>query len=350
MIEVKVGLIGLGFMGTTHWKIYQQLPDVRVTALADIDPVKRTGDIRGVTGNIGENNLSKPLDLTNVELYDNALELIEKADVDYVDICVPTPDHAQFILAALNAGKHVFCEKPLCRTREEMRTIRQALAQSDRFFNVGMCIRTWPEYVHARNFLASGAAGAVKVAQFRRLSPSVAGNSWQDWFMHEACSGGAILDLHLHDTDIICHLFGRPEKVRSAGIRGVVSDHGIDHVISRYLYPDGKLVIAEGGWCADPKVPFEMSFQLICERATLKLDGSGYHIYRQDGEIESPQPGNCDLPTGWHQELNYFVQCIRNRISPTRYQTPQSIFDAFAVLQAEIESVNSGKTVVVEYV
>lgn len=350
MREIKVGLIGLGFMGTTHWGIYQQLPGVRVAAIADVDPAKRAGDVRKVVGNIGGGDNSKPLDLRGVEVFDDALKLIAGADVDFVDLCVPTPDHARYVIAALESGKHVFCEKPLCRTPEQLEAIRRAVETSDRFFNVGMCIRAWPEYAHAKQLLDSGAAGKVKTALFRRLSPSVDGNAWENWFMSEARSGGAILDLHLHDTDAVCHFFGRPERVRSMGIRGVVSDRGIDQVITGYQYADGKMVTAEGGWCAAKGVPFEMSFQLVCEKATVKLDAAGYHVYWNDGRIETPDLNAKELPTGWHRELSYFVNCVRDGVIPDRYQTPQSIFDAFSVVMAEIESVDSGKPVEVKYV
>ena len=350
MKTVRVGLVGLGFMGTTHFRIYQELPQVKVTALADVDPDKRRGDIHAVCGNIGGGDNSVPLDLSGVKIYADALEMIASADIDMVDICVPTPDHARYVAAALAAGRHVFAEKPLCRSREEMLELRSLVQRTDRFFNVGMCIRAWPEYVHARDTLLSGAVGRLRTAHFRRLSPSVAGNSWQNWYMNEALSGGALLDLHLHDTDAVRHFFGRPRAVASFGVRGVVSDHGVDQVFTRYDFGDDTLVTAEGGWCAARNVPFEMSFQLVCELATLKLDGSGYHVFRTDGTVETPFAVPPELPTGWHRELKYFTDCVRSGTVPDRYQTPDSIFDSYELLLAEAASIEQGRTVEVEYV
>ena len=350
MREIKVGLIGLGFMGTTHYGIYRNLPGVKVTAIADVDPAKRRGDVSKVVGNIGGGDNSQTLNQEGIAIYEDARKLIAEADTDVIDICVPTPDHASLVLLALAAKKHVFCEKPLCRNLEQLKEIRHAVQESKNYFNVGMCIRAWPEYVHAKNLLDSGEVGAVKTALFRRLSPDISGNSWQNWFMEEQRSGGAILDLHLHDTDAVCYFFGRPKSVRSCGVRGVVSDHGIDHVITNYTYPDGKFVTAEGGWCAAKTVPFEMSFQIVCEKATLKLDASGYHIYWNCGRVETPELNSGALPTGWHVELDYFIRCVRDRIIPDKYQTPDSIFDAVTVVMAEMESVDFGKAVEVEYV
>ena len=350
MKEVKVGLIGLGFMGSTHWRIYEALPGVKVTALADVDPAKRTGDVSKVVGNIGGGDNSAPLDMTGVDVYEDALELIAKADVDMVDICVPTPKHTEYILAALKAGRHVFSEKPLCRTLDEISQIRDAVNAAGRFFNVGMCVRAWPEYARAKEILDSGKLGAVKSALFRRLSPSVDGNAWNNWFMCDEMAGGAALDLHTHDTDMVCYLFGNPVAVRSAGVRGQVSDNGLDHIITSYDYADKKFITAEGGWCAPANVPFEMSFQIICEKGTLKLDASGYHLYWNCGNVETPDTGDASLPTGWHRELKYFTDCVRDNVTPDRYQTPESVFGSLAVVMAEIESVDSKKAVEVKYV
>ena len=350
MKEIKVGVIGLGFMGSTHFRIHNSMPGVRVTALADIDPVKRTGDISSVVGNIGGGDNSKPLDLTGVEVFDNGFDLIAKADVDMIDICVPTPKHKEYILAALKAGKHVFSEKPLCRTYAEISEIRDAVNAAGKFFNVGMCVRAWPEYDAAKQILDSGKLGAVKTALFRRMSPSVDGNAWNNWFMCDELSGGAALDLNTHDTDVICYMFGNPVSVRSAGARGVVSDNGVDQIITSYDYADKKFITAEAGWCAPGCVPFEMSFQIVCEKGAIKLDAAGFHIYWNCGKVETPDTGDATLPTGWHRELKYFTDCVRDNVTPDRYQTPESVFNSLAVVMAEIQSVDSKQPVEVKYV
>lgn len=121
--------------------------------------------------------------------------------------------------------------------------------------------------------------------------------------------------------------------------------------MTRYDYGDGTLITAEGGWAAAKQVPFEMSFQLpICEKATIKLDSSGYHIYWVDGRTETPNVVNPELPTLGHQELDYFVKCVRDGVEPTRYQTHDQIYDSFRVVFAEMESVDTKKKVKVKYV
>ena len=72
MDKVRIGLVGLGFMGSTHFRVYRDfVPNAQVVAVADVDPVKRTGDISSVKGNIGNDDNSIPLDFTGIKVYSN---------------------------------------------------------------------------------------------------------------------------------------------------------------------------------------------------------------------------------------------------------------------------------------
>ena len=345
MKEVKIGLIGFGFMGTTHWGVYKGIKGARVVALADLDAAKRRGDVSKVVGNIGGGDNSKPIDLTGVAVYDDAMKLIREADVDMIDICVPTPDHAKLAIAALKAGKHVFCEKPLCRTVAEVRGIVAAAKRAKGFFNVGLCVRAWPEYRAAYEYFKSGKAGKMLSATFKRISPGVDGNSWQNWYMDGLRSGGALLDLHVHDTDEVNYFFGKPKAVSAVGANVVSKNGGIDHVVTTYDYGDGRLVMAEGGWEQAKGATFEMSFNIVCEKATLKLDSTGFNVFLGNGKKLTPKLDVKAGPTGWHQELAYFVGCIRKGVKPTKYQTVDSIADTMKIVFAEAKSVESRKPV-----
>ena len=82
----------------------------------------------------------------------------------------------------------------------------------------------------------------------------------------------------------------------------------------------------------------------------MKLDHSGYHLFWNDGRTETPDTGDPSLPTGWHRELKYFTDCVRDGVRPEKYQTPESVFDGICVVTAEIASADSGKRVEVSYV
>ena len=345
MKQVKIGIVGLGFMGTTHWGVYKGMKTARVAAIADVDAKKRRGDVSAVVGNIGGGDNSKPLDLTGVAVYNDAFALIYDSEVDVVDVCVPTPYHADIVCAALAAGKHVFCEKPLCRDASQVRRIVAAAKKAKGFLNVGLCVRAWPEYRHALEYYRSGKAGKMKSATFKRISPSVDGNAWENWFMDGAKSGGALLDLHVHDVDQVNCFFGLPKSVTAVGAASIVSKGGVDHLVATYDYGDGTLVMAEGGWAAAKGTPFEMSFTIVCEKATLKLDASGYHIYPVKGKAVTPKLDVKAGPTGWHQELAYFVKCVVKGERPDKYQTIDSVENTMKLVFAEEKSVKTGKPV-----
>ncbi len=347
--KVKVGIIGLGFMGTTHFRIHDQLGKSEIIDVADVDERKIMGDWSSVVGNIGDSDNSKPVDMSCIKTYTDAMELIDNPEIDMVDICVPTYLHEKYVLAALKSGKHVLCEKPIGRTFLEAKRITAEAEKSDKFFMNGLCVRYWPEYRHAWELYSSGKLGKVISATFKRVSPSIHGNSWQDWFMKSELSGSALLDLHLHDTDLVRYFFGRPVSVTSFGAEGFRSDKGIDHVVTNYDFGDGSLVMAEGGWDPAKTTPFEMSFQIVCEKGTIRFSELGYKVMYEDGRIEEPKPASENLPTGWHVEIDYFLSSILNGTKPDKYLSTAEIRDSMAIIEAEELSIKEKRTVIIDY-
>ena len=117
--KIRVGVIGLGFMGRAHVAHYQNIPGAELVALADADPARRAGGAN-VQGNI-EVPLPR-LDVSEFQVFADGKDLIAKADVDLVDICMPTYLHAEFAIAAAKAGKHVVTEKPMALSSAECTT------------------------------------------------------------------------------------------------------------------------------------------------------------------------------------------------------------------------------------
>lgn len=343
--KVKVGIIGLGFMGSVHFGIYNDNPKSEVVAVADVDEAKRRGDISKVVGNISGSDNSKPLDFSNITTYADGLDLINDPNVDLVDICVPVFLHKKYSLAAIAAGKKILCEKPLAGNSQDALEIVEAAEEADSIFMVGMCVRFWPEYRHTQALIKSGKAGKVYSATFKRLSPNIDGNAWENWFMKADLSGAAVLDLHLHDTDIVNFMFGIPKTVTSFGVRAVRSDKGIDHIVTRYDFGDGSLITAEGAWDAARATPFEMSYQIVCENMTFRFSETGYKVIHEDGTVDTPEVTDPELPTGWHQEIDYMLDCIVRGEKPTELLTLSDLVDSIRIIEAEIESVDTKRSV-----
>ncbi len=190
---IRVGVVGLGFMGKTHFNCYKTISDVQVAAVCDADEKKLT-DPSGMAGNLA--GAEKPLDFTGVELYTNFAEMLAKAKLDAVSITLPTYMHAEHTVKALRKGLHVMCEKPMALDVAQCKRMIAAMNKSGKMLQIGHCIRFWPEYVKAKELIDSGEYGKVKAASFRRLSLSPVW-SWDNWMLAGQKSGGALMDLHI---------------------------------------------------------------------------------------------------------------------------------------------------------
>ncbi len=333
---VKIGLIGLGFMGQTHFKCYQKIADAKVVAIADIDVRRTRGDLSGSWGNLGD-AAGNQLPMEGIKGVSDYRELLKMPDVDLVDVCVPTPLHLEVVLAALQTGKHVICEKPLARTAAEAAKIAEAAAARDRgMFMPAMCIRFWPQWAWLKQAVAEGTYGKVRGATFRRVAsmPPV-------WYGDGAKSGGAILDLHVHDTDFVCYLFGSPKGVFSRGYTKTSGE--IDHVVTQYLYDQFPLVSAEGSWCMADGFGFSMQYAVNFESATADYDIGRKEplVVCRDG---TKQVISCKPSDGWLEELGYFVQCIRDQRKPT-VVTAADALQSIRVVEAERASIREGRAV-----
>ena len=142
---MKIGIIGLGMMGRTHYEAYQNIDGASVIAVADRNPKRASGDLSGTAGNVLKGGVNQ-LPMDKIRGMTKASDLIAMKDVDIVDICVPTPEHVDVAIEAIKAGKHVLCEKPLARTVAEAERIAAAARDAKGFFMPAMCIRFWPQW------------------------------------------------------------------------------------------------------------------------------------------------------------------------------------------------------------
>ena len=335
---INVAVVGLGFMGITHIKAYRNLPNVRVAALCDAARLPVDGVLSAPGGNIGTDD-SLTFDMNEVKATHDLNELLADPTIDLIDICVPTLIHPKLAIAALQAGKHVICEKPLARTAEAAREIEAAAQSAKGFFMPAMCIRFWPEYAWLKQLIDQQTYGKVLAARFRRVSEPPA---WgREHFFDGAKSGGAILDLHIHDADFVQYAFGRPKAVFAQGFSRYSGE--IDHVLAQYQVESGAAVSAEGGWVMGSGHGFEMAFTVIFENATADFNSARpadpLRLFENDGQshVITPAPGD-----GYLGELAYMVDCISNNRAP-RVVTARDGASAVEICEAEGESIRSGQ-------
>ncbi|MCD6360629.1 MAG: Gfo/Idh/MocA family oxidoreductase [Armatimonadetes bacterium] len=330
---VRVGLVGMGFMGQQHFGIYGGLDGAEVVAVCDVIPERVAEKAASIGGNIGD---ATELDLSAQARYTDMSEMIASEELDVVDICTPTHTHADLACEALGAGLNVICEKPMARTVQQCDQMIQAAEDAGKLLFIAQCIRFWPEYEVLAGMIESGELGAVRAAKFMRQSapPTWASNNW---LSDPELSGGALLDLHIHDVDFILSVFGKPDGVISRAVNGV------DLIESAYLY-DEIVCTAEGGWAMPGSFPFEMGYQVLGENGLLEFSlgkDPMLQFYPVDGEPYTPEftPG-----TGYENELAYFVSCVEEGCAPERV-TPESARDSVAMIMSERQSIATGGVV-----
>ena len=294
---LRVGLIGCGFMGTMHANCYKNIEGVEIVALADLREEKA---LELKTG-------------TNAVIYADGKDLIANADVDVIDICLPTYLHAEYALLAMDKAKYVFVEKPVTLTVSESEALLKKQAETGAEVQVGQVIRFWDEYVELKKIYDSGKYGKVVNANFRRLSPRPTWG-WKGWLLDTPLSGGAGQDLHIHDVDFVLSLFGKPEAFYTVRANGGEKDSYVNTLMK---YAD-KAVSVEGTWDLPGTHPFEASFRVVFEKAVVENAGGKFMLYTDEGAepivIEKKvlagggyTGGNISDLGGYYNELVYFT-------------------------------------------
>lgn len=295
---IKVGLIGCGFMGTMHANCYKNIPGVELAAVADVRPEKAQEIAAG----------------TNAVIYGDGKDLIANAQVDVIDICLPTYLHAEYALLAMDKVKYLFVEKPVTLTVQEADALIEKSAATGCQVQVGQVIRFWDEYVALREMVQENRYGAVVNANFRRISPSPDWG-WNNWLHDVSVSGGAAQDLHIHDVDYVLSLFGEPKSFYS-----VKNSRGEQNAyINTIMQFDGFAVGVEGTWDLPASHPFQATFRVVFENAVVENDGGKFMLYTAEGaqEIviekkelvaEGGTQGNVSDLGGYYNELVYFTQ------------------------------------------
>lgn len=241
---VNVAVVGLGFMGVTHLRAYLANPAAQIVAVCDAVRLPVNGILQGVAGNI-----TKSDDLAlgaQVKVFRKLEEVLADPEVELVDLCTPTPLHPEQAIAALRAGKHVLCEKPLARTSAQAREILKVAETSPGFLMPAMCMRFWPGWSWLKQVVEEKTYGNILVARFRRLS-EMPGWSKAGTYAGGTDMGGALFDLHIHDTDFVNFLFGCPASVFSSGVTSATGS--IDHVVTQYIYPGARRFMRREAGC-----------------------------------------------------------------------------------------------------
>ncbi|MFO0835868.1 MAG: Gfo/Idh/MocA family oxidoreductase [Phycisphaerales bacterium] len=338
---IGVGVIGLGFMGATHIRAYAAAHaagfNCPLVGVCDQAQDRLTGRVV-TSGNIATGTSEQLFDPAVVRATPNLDELLADPRVQLVSICTHTESHVDTAIRALEAGKHVLVEKPIAVAPSDVeRLAHAARAAAGRGLVVmpAMCIRFWPGWSWVKDRMVDGTLGRVKSAVFQRLGTPPA---WSPQFYRDnERTGGALVDLHIHDADFVYHLFGRPDAVTSAGT--------LDHVTTLYHFGGANApahVVAEGAWDHTPGFSFRMRFIVVFERGTADFDlgRTPQLLLCRDGKQETIP---LEAGAGYDFQVREVVSAIRKKRAARA--TIDEALEVSRVLDAERRSLRENARV-----
>ncbi|WP_288519359.1 Gfo/Idh/MocA family oxidoreductase [uncultured Brachyspira sp.] len=328
-----VAIIGGGFISNIHAQCYKNL-GVKIEAMADISEKVR----------------QEFKEKYNCKTYSSAEEMLKDIsdNIDIVDICAPTYLHEELILLALKYNKHIICEKPLSINLNSVDNIISKLKSSDRYLMVAQVLRFWTEYVRIKEWFEDGVFGDIKLVSAMRLAQ----HPKSEWFYNPQKSGGGIFELHIHDIDFLCYLFGDVKEVYANGSKD--ENESWDFINSSIKFKNGISASAQGIFGITDNYPFTANMKVIGDKATaeyslsagVNLDSDGKQsnsliLYRKGKE---PIIENIKSKDAYELELEYFIDCVKNNKKP-EIVSLDSIKRTIKTINFLIESLESGNIV-----
>ncbi|QHW31292.1 Gfo/Idh/MocA family oxidoreductase [Paenibacillus rhizovicinus] len=312
---IRIGVIGAGSISEMHLKSYDKNPNAKLYAICDLNEQRAQ---------------AKADKYAIPHVYTDYLELLANPEIDAISICTWNNSHAAISIAALNAGKHVLCEKPLCRTVEEALQVEQAVRQSEKTLQVGFVRRYSANTRIVKEMADQGDLGEIyyaKASCIRKL-----GNPG-GWFSdHERSGGGPLIDVGVHVIDLCWYLMGRP-KVKSisgntykklgnrANVQNLAYYKSSDYDADKNTVEDmaNALIRFENGASLYVDVSFtlhakedELTVKLYGEKGGVELEPSLTFITEKYNTImnATPQINNLsfDFAAGFQDEINYFIE------------------------------------------
>ncbi len=331
---IQVAVLGAGMMGKAHVQALTQIEDVAIHTIT-ATRLERASALAQTVGARAEIEIDRVLDDPQVEV---------------IDITLPTPLHAPIAIRALEAGKHVIVEKPMALTLAEADAMIEASIKANRLLLVAHLLRFWPEYQAIQARLSDSQGGSPLFMSAYRLSKFP---TWGEWFRDPEASGGAVLDLHIHDLDVANWLLGTPLSVRAQGVQ--TASGAWNHVTTLIEYASGASASVEGSLMMPNSFPFRHGVRVLREHEAIE-----YQMRAGGSSFEMGQPENSfyvfenagihSLAVEKHdpfvQQLQHFIACIRAG-EPSQVITPQQARLALQVSLASKASLISKKTVLI---
>ncbi len=290
---MRIGIIGCGGIAGLHIKGYQTCEGVEIVAAADVNH-QRAIEVAGAN-----------------HAYTSFNEMLAKEQLDAVSVCTPPKFHKDAVCAALEAGVHVLCEKPLAHNVSDARKMVEIARKTGKILVTAFCHRFHEPVMHAKEIISSGKIG--KVTMFRnRFGGNV--DMTQLWFSDPDISGGGtILDTSIHSIDLFRYLVGNPTKVACAKTTADERYRVEDCSVILLQTLDGAIGTLEASWTSPGSVNV---IEIYGTNGAIVVDYSKPNVryLTKDSsewlEIENTKADRFTL------QAQHFVDCIRNGSKP----------------------------------
>lgn len=349
---LKVGVIGTGTISESHLNAYQNNPDVEIRALCDLNAelLQKRGETYGVPAE---------------RLYADYREMLAKERLDAVSVCTWNSQHAPCAIAALEAGAHVLCEKPMAMNAAEARTMKEAADRNGKLLMIGFVRRFGNDCDILKDFIDRGDFGELYHAKATYLRRK--GNPG-GWFGDKSRSGGGpLIDLGVHVIDLTRYLMGNPRPVSVYGatfqklfarenikskpgyIAASATDHDIcdveDFVTAMIRYENGAVVNVDASFSLNIKQSVGR-VELFGTKAGAKLEPELEIYGEMNGHMTNVTlvtPTALSFQGLFENEINHFVACVKDGI-PCRNPAEDGIA-LMEILDAIYESARTGREV-----
>jgi predicted dehydrogenase len=312
-------------MGAEHAYVFGEMADARVVGVFSRTEARATA----------------VAETCGAAAYTDAMALIASAAVDAVDVCTPSQDHATFVLAALAAGKHVFCETPFALQLDEALQMRDAARAAGRLLQVGLLMRSVAPYAHVKALAQSGAHGRLISLATWRLGSYLRPGSPE----HKAHYSDPSTELMTFDFDFANWLFGAPARL-SASAAGEARG-GPGEISALLAYADGRCATVQASGLMPAGCPFMAGFRALFEGAVFELrnvfqaSGPPLSSFTMSDERSAPEEVGLAGDNPYAVELRRFVDCIEGRADPALLDADRAI-EALALSHATQTSLASG--------
>jgi predicted dehydrogenase len=318
--ELGVAVVGAGIFGQTHIRVYQSIPRVKVVAVCDINldqARKTTAQFR------------IPIATSRIE------EILANPEVRGVSVVTPEAHHREAVIQALEAGRHVLCEKPLATNLDDARAMCDAAKRTGRILMPAHVVRFVPKIVRAWKELVK--IGAVVSIHARR-------NRTMD-LREPYLRSHPFLETGVHDIDIIRWFIGKPARRVYAVTRTVINAANPDLNWGIIEFEGGAVGVIETIWIV-PKQSIETlvdAMHIVARHGTIdiRFDDDGMRIFSEEG-IQIPHLGywnesHSGFGGGMYEEIAYFLRCVDRDEQPTVIR-PEDGLEAVRIAKALIES------------